>query len=44
MSPSQLDIDLRERISDAIAFVDESVVNTDRPDHYRGNYAQENQE
>jgi hypothetical protein len=34
---------LREGISDAITFIDKSVVNSDRPEKYYGNYAQENQ-
>lgn len=44
VSSGQLDIDLCKPVSDAISFIDESVVNTDRPENYRGNYAQENQE
>ena len=34
MAPSELDIDLGEPVSNAIAFVDETVVNTDRPENY----------
>lgn len=44
MSTRQLNIDLSERVPDAIALIDESVVYTDRPEHYRGNHDQENQE
>jgi hypothetical protein len=40
----QLNVDLREGIPDAVALVDQPVVNTDRPEHYRGNDREENQE
>ena len=44
VATSQLHIDLSKSISNAIAFIDKSVVNTDRPENYCGNYAQEYQE
>jgi hypothetical protein len=44
MAPCKLHIDLGERIAHAVTFVDQTVVDTDHPENYRGNNAQENQE
>ena len=44
MAPCELHVNLGERITNAIAFIDEAVVNPDRPENYRGNNAEEDQE
>ena len=40
----ELHVNLCESVPYAIAFIDETVVNSNRPEHYRGDYYQEYQE
>ena len=43
MSSGELHIDLRERVTNSIAFIDEAIVNANAPEKYRGKNAEENQ-
>jgi hypothetical protein len=44
MPPGKLYVDLRKRVADTVAFIDQAVVYADRPEHNRGDNAQEYQE
>ncbi len=44
MTPCQLHVDLRKRVADTVALVDQAVVNADRPEHNGRDYAQKYQE
>ena len=43
VATGQLDVDLGEAVSDAVALVDQSVVNTDCPEHHGDNDREEYQ-
>ena len=44
VAPGQLYVNLGESVLDAVAFVNETVVNTDAPEHNRCEYCQEYKE
>ena len=44
MTPGELDVNLRKCVSDTVAFVDQSVVNTNCPEHNCGDDAEKYQE
>lgn len=44
MSPGELDVNLGERIFDAISEIDQTIVDADRIEDYCGNCGKENQQ